>query len=129
LGGDSSEPRPFEAREGSGAWPRFYDFNVWSQSKYVEKLHYLHRNPVKRKRVAPPRDWPWSSFSFYARRDSGLLAIDPLRESGRLGLQSKPPPLQIPRTGHPNFKYVQSPGHPPIVYEPHLIQTQPKITL
>jgi putative transposase len=93
--------------------PRFYDCNVWSQSKYVEKLHYLHRNPGKRKRVAPPRDWPWSSFSFYAKRDSGLLAIDPLRSSGLLGLQSKPPPFQIRRTGHPNFKYVQSPGHPP----------------
>jgi hypothetical protein len=26
---------------------RFYDFNVWSQKKKVEKLHYMHMNPVK----------------------------------------------------------------------------------
>jgi len=28
--------------------PRFYDFNVWSQTKFVEKLHYMHMNPLKR---------------------------------------------------------------------------------
>ena len=35
---------------------RFYDFNVWSQTKFVEKLQYMHMNPVKRKLVAHPRD-------------------------------------------------------------------------
>jgi putative transposase len=25
---------------------RFYDFNVWSERKRVEKLRYMHRNPV-----------------------------------------------------------------------------------
>jgi putative transposase len=38
--------------------PRFYDFNVWSQSKFVEKLNYMHMNPLKRKLVTHPRDWP-----------------------------------------------------------------------
>jgi putative transposase len=56
--------------------PRFYDFNVWSQKKFVEKLQYMHMNPVKRKLVTHPKDWPWSSFSFYAKRNSGLLRID-----------------------------------------------------
>ena len=27
---------------------RFYDFNVWSARKHVEKLRSIHRNPVKR---------------------------------------------------------------------------------
>jgi hypothetical protein len=26
---------------------RFYDFNVWNEAKRVEKLRYIHRNPVK----------------------------------------------------------------------------------
>jgi len=56
--------------------PRFYDFNVWSQKKFVEKLHYMHMNPVKRKLVVHPKDWPWSSFSFYATKDLGLVRID-----------------------------------------------------
>ena len=34
--------------------PRFYDFNVWSQKKFVEKLQYMHMNPVKRKLVVHP---------------------------------------------------------------------------
>ena len=58
--------------------PRFYDFNVWSQSKFVEKLHYMHMNPIKRKLVTHPRDWPWSSFSFYAKKETGLVRIDPV---------------------------------------------------
>jgi REP-associated tyrosine transposase len=57
--------------------PRFYDFNVWSQKKKVEKLQYMHMNPLKRKLVAHPKDWPWSSVSFYAGKDSGLVRIDP----------------------------------------------------
>ena len=58
---------------------RCYDFNVWSQGKFVEKLHYMHRNPVKRKLVAHFRDWPWSSFSFYSMKETGWIRIDPLR--------------------------------------------------
>ena len=27
---------------------RFYDFVVWTERKRVEKLRYIHRNPVKR---------------------------------------------------------------------------------
>jgi len=44
---------------------RFYDFNVWSGKKTREKLEYMHRNPVTRRLVRHPRDWPWSSWSFY----------------------------------------------------------------
>ena len=45
--------------------PRYYDFNVWSERKRVEKLRYLHRNPVKRGLVASAEDWAWSSFRHY----------------------------------------------------------------
>ena len=41
---------------------RYYDFNVWSQSKIREKLRYMHRNPVKRGLVEKPEDWHWSSY-------------------------------------------------------------------
>jgi len=58
---------------------RFYDFNVWSLKKRIEKLHYMHMNPLKRKLVAHPKDWPWSSFSFYANPKHGLIRIDSFR--------------------------------------------------
>jgi hypothetical protein len=34
--------------EGSPFWlPRYFDFNVWSEDKRVEKLRYMHRNPAR----------------------------------------------------------------------------------
>jgi putative transposase len=33
---------------------RFYDFVVWTKDKRVEKLRYMHRNPVKRGLVLEP---------------------------------------------------------------------------
>ncbi len=51
---------------------RFYDFNVWSESKFNEKLNYMHANPVKRGLVMHPKDWPWSSWSHYAKGKDGV---------------------------------------------------------
>jgi REP element-mobilizing transposase RayT len=44
---------------------RYYDFNVYTQRKYIEKLRYMHRNPVKRGLVTAPELWRWSSFRHY----------------------------------------------------------------
>jgi len=55
---------------------RFYDFNVWSQRKEVEKLKYMHRNPVVRGLVESPEQWPWSSYRSYAYREAGLVRIN-----------------------------------------------------
>lgn len=57
---------------------RFYDFNVWSEKKKAEKLHYMHNNPVKRGLVTHPKQWPWSSFGSYFGRGNCLLKIDPV---------------------------------------------------
>jgi len=35
---------------------RYYDFNVHNEEKRVEKLCYMHRNPVKRVLVEKPED-------------------------------------------------------------------------
>jgi putative transposase len=48
---------------------RFYDFNVWSEKKKAEKLEYMPLNPVKRNLVKHPRDWPWSSYVSYTKKD------------------------------------------------------------
>ena len=55
---------------------RFYDFNVWSRRKHVEKLRYMHRNPVKRGLVARPEQWRWSSYRSYAYGEQGLVRIN-----------------------------------------------------
>jgi putative transposase len=55
---------------------RFYDFNVYTNRKKREKLEYMHRNPLTRGLVKHPREWPWSSWSFYAMGKLGLACID-----------------------------------------------------
>jgi putative transposase len=69
--------RQLRGPEGAPFWlPRYYDFNVWSDAKRVEKLRYIHRNPVKRGLVARPEDWPWSSFRHYATGVEGTIEIE-----------------------------------------------------
>jgi hypothetical protein len=65
-------------REFSGRFwqSRFYDFNMWDQQKEVEKLKYMHRNPVVRGLVASPEDWQWSSYRSYAYGEAGLVRIN-----------------------------------------------------
>ena len=55
---------------------RYYDFNVWSENKFVEKLRYTHRNPVKRGLVALPEDWAWSSFRHYLTGEPAVVEIE-----------------------------------------------------
>jgi putative transposase len=55
---------------------RYYDFNVSSQEKFVEKLRYIHRNPVVRGLVPKPEDYRWSSFTHYATGQIGAVEIE-----------------------------------------------------
>lgn len=55
---------------------RFYDFNVFTRKKKVEKLHYMHMNPVKRGLVEHPEDWHWSSYASYQRHSDALIQVD-----------------------------------------------------
>jgi REP-associated tyrosine transposase len=55
-----------------------YDLNIWSSKKIDEKLDYMHNNPVVRKLVDQPGDWPWSSWRFYFLNDCSLLPMDPI---------------------------------------------------
>ena len=42
----------------------------------IGHLHCLHANPVIRGLLRHPKDWPWSSWSFYGKGELGLLRID-----------------------------------------------------
>jgi putative transposase len=55
--------------------PRYHDFNVFTDAKRIEKLRYMHRNPVKAGLVERPEDWPWSSFRAYAANQSHPVQI------------------------------------------------------
>jgi putative transposase len=74
---------PFEGNAGEEGhfWQRrFYDFNVWSEKKLIEKLKYMHANPVQRRLVGHPKDWPWSSWANYEGGMEVKIRVDAVRE-------------------------------------------------
>jgi|SRR5882724_11401453 len=69
--------RRLALRAAESFWQaRYYDFNVWSERKFVEKLRYIHRNPVGRGLVSRPEDWDWSSFRYCLRGERGTVEIE-----------------------------------------------------
>jgi len=92
-------------RKRTGAAPkrfwqvRYYDFNVRTAKKRIEKLRYLHRNPMRRGLVEKPEDWSWSSFRHYATGEEGIVEIESEwtgRKRERMGV-----PLRLKVTGNP----------------------------
>jgi putative transposase len=59
---------------------RFYDFNVYTARKRIEKLRYMHANPVKRGLVQEPEQWRWSSYRSYAFGEEGAVKLNQQRE-------------------------------------------------
>ena len=67
---------------------RYYDFNVHNEETHIEKLRYIHRNPVKRGLVGRSEDWPWSSFRHCATGIEGSVEIESHWTAARRGGQS-----------------------------------------
>ena len=55
---------------------RFYDFVVFTEKKRVEKLRYMHRNPVSRGLVLGPEEWNWSSYRDYSTGEREPVLVD-----------------------------------------------------
>jgi len=74
-------------KQGGGRFwqERYYDFNVTTAEKRVEKVKYIHRNPVKRGLCRAPEDWPWSSFRNYASGLEGTVEIVSFWTAARRG--------------------------------------------
>jgi putative transposase len=87
--------------EGGSFWlPRYYDFNVWSEARRIEKLRYIHRNPVRRGLVSSPEEWDWSSFRHYVSGAEGVVEIESQwtdRKRELLGIEPQGIGSQIPR--------------------------------
>ena len=75
-------PRITDASDAVRFWQRGggYDRNLYSESELMEKIAYVHRNPVKRGLVAAPSEWAWSSARAYENGDdeTGLQLIKSL---------------------------------------------------
>jgi putative transposase len=87
---------------------RCYDFPVWTEAKCIEKLRYIHRNPVKRGLAERPEDWKWSSFVHYATGLEGIVEIESqwtVRRREQMGVvllaRAHPPAKNAGRVGQP----------------------------
>jgi putative transposase len=111
--------RRLALRAAESFWQaRYYDFNLWSERKFVEKLRYIHRNPVTRGLVARPEDWAWSSFRHYLNGEAGAVEIESqwtARKRERRGILPTVK-VRMPTEKPPivNLKS-NNPGPPPVV--------------
>lgn len=61
------------------------NFVVFSDKKRVQKLSYIHRNPVKRGLVLEPGQWSWSSYRHYTYGEAGpVVENEPQRAELRV---------------------------------------------
>jgi len=68
-----------EISEDDPVWQaKYYDFNISSQEKLIEKLKYMHGNPVNSGLVLRECDWRYSSARWYERREDVGLTINPI---------------------------------------------------
>jgi len=90
---------------------RYYDFNIRNYPQFVEKLRYIHHNPVKAGLCERPEDWEWSSFRHYATGFEGRVEIESewtarKRERAAGGLC---PAIELPHSSQNRARM----GHPP----------------
>jgi len=103
----SPQLRPAELRS---FWQvRYYDFPVWSEKKNMEKVRYIHNNPVRRGLVSHPEEWKWSSFRQWATGVEGRVEVEcswTARRRERAGVmltfvETHPPAKTAGRVGQP----------------------------
>ncbi|WP_459558330.1 REP-associated tyrosine transposase [Lacunimicrobium album] len=54
---------------------RHYGFNIWNRKKVLEKLDYMHTNPIRAHLCERITDYPWSSARWYESRSTVYLPI------------------------------------------------------
>lgn len=54
---------------------KFYDFNIISVEKLIEKMDYIHKNPFKDNRIKNPDKYPYSS-RLYLESGEGVFRVD-----------------------------------------------------
>lgn len=63
--------------QGDKFWqPKYYPFEIYTKEKMLEKLNYMHENPVRKGLAAQTTDWKWSSARWYEWRKSVGVPIE-----------------------------------------------------
>jgi len=74
-----TEPKAVELFENNGKFELWKKTNmpelIESEKFFLQKLSYIHSNPVKREYVREARDWMWSSAIDYESDEKGMLPV------------------------------------------------------
>ena len=79
---------------------RYYDFNLRIAKKRIEKLRYMHHNPVKEGLCTAPGEWKWSSHRTYAFAERGIVLLTQWR---KLSSTHDDPTLRVAQDGAPGL--------------------------
>ena len=63
-------PRGTAHRQQPFWQPKYYPFNLYSEKKALEKLDYMHKNPVTARLVGRACDRRWSSARYHEQDKS-----------------------------------------------------------
>ena len=62
---------------GDRLWtPKYYAFEIYCREKLIEKLNYMHMNPVRAGLVEKAVDYKWSSARWYEERRTVGVQIE-----------------------------------------------------
>jgi hypothetical protein len=104
-----------ELETGAFWQARSYDFNFWSEAKRIEKLRYIHRNPLRRGLVTRPRAVAVEQFPSLVSGVEGVVEVESqstARKGEFLGITPQlVPQSQIPRPVSPKNGETRT-GHP-----------------
>ena len=112
--GDPRQRSLFEERPRLPFWQaRFYDFNVWTAKKRIEKLRYTHRNPVKRDWLVLQRNGAGAATAFTGSTNPAWFASMKVGEELGLCLGWRESLLAQTSSFPPFRKKRERMGHPP----------------
>ena len=77
---DQGKQRARRVRDEFSFWEDgFHPQAIYTMPVFVQKLRYLHENPVRKGLAHSPQDWWFSSARWYAGQDDVCLKMDKLQ--------------------------------------------------
>jgi putative transposase len=55
---------------------RFYDEGIRDTSMLMQKIEYIHNNPIRKNFVILAKDYPYSSYHHYFGNNENMIGID-----------------------------------------------------
>jgi len=70
-------PKPSKLGQTHAVWLQdFSAVDIWSHKFIRQKLHYIHKNPVRAGLCDHPAKWRWSSYHAYFPHEPGTVPIE-----------------------------------------------------